>query len=249
LRFYGWFLWVLVVGCERPNQPSHPKFTRDGGASGSETLSLAFGLPSFADLFQQVGPSVVSVTARHPLPLETPSFPGEPATARRVRSLGSGFVVDNNGHVVTCFSTVQGAEDIEVIRNDGRRIRTRLLASDTVFDIAILAIPPDLSPPPLPTAPLKFLRVGDWVAVIGVPFALSRSMTAGIVSAIHPPNSKTNDPGLILTDIAINPGCNGAPLLDLKGRVVGVVLVSNEPENARGLAIPIEGISPLLNSL
>jgi len=213
-------------------------------------------LPTFDKLFEKVSPSIVNISATLPFP-----FPEETLSRREkemlkvlARSLGSGFVFDEKGHVVTCSSVVldeerQPLEDIEVILASGKRIKAKLIGSDDISDLAVLSIPKDQAPPPLPLGTSNSLKVGDWVAAIGYAFGLSHSITAGIVSAVRSADDMNASHGLILSDAAINPGCNGGPLLDTSGRVVGINLIPGQVEGSMGLAIPIEDALQLLEIL
>ena len=210
-------------------------------------------LPTFDKLFEKVSPSIVNISASLPFPL-----PEEMLTRRQrevlkilARSLGSGFVFDSQGHVVTCSSVVldedrQPLSDIEVILANGKRIKAKLIGSDDISDLAVLEIPKEEAPPPLPLGTASSLKVGDWVAAIGYAFGLSHSITAGIVSAVRTADDMNASHGLILSDAAINPGCNGGPLLDTQGRVVGINLIPGQEEGSMGLAIPIEDALELL---
>jgi S1-C subfamily serine protease len=208
-------------------------------------------LPSFVALFDAASLSVVNVSAAHPLPIPQEWLPRRDREILRAlaRSLGSGFVFDSQGHVVTCSSVVEDAEDIEVILQNGRKIKARLVGSDDISDIAVLSIPPEQSPQPLPLGSSKSLKVGDWVAAFGYPFGLSHTITAGIVSAIRTGDEMKSSHGLILSDASINPGCNGGPLLNTEGKVVGINLIPGQTQGSMGLAIPIEDATELLELL
>lgn len=216
-------------------------------------------LPTFDKLFEKVSPSIVNISATLSFPF--PEEMEKTLTRREkeilkvlARSLGSGFVFDEKGHVVTCSSVVldderQPLKDIEVILANGKRIKAKLIGSDDISDLAVLKIPADQAPPPLPLGTSTSLKVGDWVAAIGYAFGLSHSITAGIVSAVRSADEMNASHGLILSDAAINPGCNGGPLLDTSGRVVGINLIPGQEEGSMGLAIPIEDALKLLEIL
>jgi S1-C subfamily serine protease len=253
----------LLLGagcCQRPMpQPQDGRSEEPVPAGEEAAVPSSPGddtLPTFDALFLKVSPSIVNISATLPFP-----FPEETLTRREkevlkvlARSLGSGFVFDREGHVVTCSSVVldeerQPLENIEVILASGKRIQARLTGSDDISDLAVLRIPPEQAPPPLPLGTSTPLKVGDWVAAVGYAFGLSHSITAGIVSAIRSAEEMKASHGLILSDAAINPGCNGGPLLDTKGRVVGINLIPGQEEGSMGLAIPIEDALQLLEIL
>ena len=254
---------LLIAGlflgacCQRPMP--HKK---DGQSESASTAAPGLSpdddetLPTFDKLFEKVSPSIVNISATLPFPL-----PEEMLTRREremlkilARSLGSGFVFDDQGHVVTCSSVVldedrQPLADIEVILSSGKRIKAKLIGSDDISDLAVLSIPATEAPPPLPLGSATSLKVGDWVAAIGYAFGLSHSITAGIVSAVRTADDMNASHGLILSDAAINPGCNGGPLLDTEGHVVGINLIPGQQEGSMGLAIPIEDALELLTLL
>ena len=208
-------------------------------------------LPDFSELFVQASPAVVNVSATHELPIPDGLVPRR---QRRVfkamaRSLGSGFVFDAQGHVVTCSSVIQDADDIQVILADGRHLAAQVLATDDVTDLAMLEVVEERLPSHLPIAPAGQLKAGDWVAAFGYPYGLSHSITAGIVSATRSAQALGSSCGLVLSDASINPGCNGGPLLDIQGRLVGINLISGHTEGGLGLAIPIHDALPVLEEL
>lgn len=244
--FFSTFCFILVpaTGCRKPVP----------GPADGESIAASpepGRLPSFAALFAKVKDSVVSVSAAHALPIPEEALPRRERQILRalVRSLGSGFVFDAEGHVVTCGSIVQDAEQIEVILASGRHVEARLVGSDDLSDLAVLSIPAEAAPAPLPLGDSGALRAGDWVAAFGYPFGLSHSITAGMVSAIRSAVQMKSSHGLILSDAAINPGCNGGPLVDTAGKVVGINLVPGQIQGGMGLAIPINDAKSLLSML
>ena len=152
---------------------------------------------------------------------------GQPfGVPREQRGQGSGFVYDDEGHIVTNAHVVQGADEVVVTFADGREVRARVVGSDPSTDLAVLKIEEDeLDVSPLRLARSSDVRVGDPVVAIGSPFGLEGSVTSGIVSAtgrtIQAPNDFAIDDA-IQTDAAINQGNSGGPLLDGQGRVIGV---------------------------
>lgn len=138
-------------------------------------------------------------------------------------SLGSGFIIDAEGHVVTNHHVIDNAEEIIVRLSDRREFEAKLLGADERSDLALLKI----DAPNLPFVKIgssKSLQVGEWVLAIGSPFGFEHSVTAGIVSAKRRslPGSDSNYVPFIQTDVAINPGNSGGPLFNLQGEVIGV---------------------------
>ena len=207
----------------------------------------AQGLPDFADLVEKVGPAVVGIRTTErtragrsgagpeidedmleffkrfgiPMPNRpTPRSPqpgneGEPTQ----RGLGSGFVLNADGYVMTNAHVVDGADEVFVTLNDKREFKARVIGADKRSDVALVKIEAT-GLPTVRIGDVNRLRVGEWVIAIGSPFGLENSVTAGIVSA------KSRDTGellpLIQTDVAINPGNSGGPLINMRGEVVGI---------------------------
>jgi serine protease Do len=141
---------------------------------------------------------------------------------RRVSSLGSGFIIDASGIVVTNNHVIADADEITVILNDGTKLKADVIGRDQKTDIALLRVKPDK-----PLRAVKFgdsekLRLGEWVIAIGNPFSLGGSVTAGIVSARNRDIQSGPYDNYIQTDAAINRGNSGGPLFNLDGEVVGI---------------------------
>lgn len=156
----------------------------------------------------------------------TESVQGQLFFRRIAEGTGSGFVWDNLGHVVTNAHVVQGANRIRVQLDNSEPLPARLVGIAPSYDLAVVQLvnkPADLQPIPLGAS--ADLKVGQAVYAIGNPFGLSKTLTAGIVSALGrtlPVNNGREIPGVIQTDAAINPGNSGGPLLDSAGRLIGV---------------------------
>ena len=218
---------------------------------------------SFADLVDKLMPSVVNITTTQNVPQSGPKLrdmpqlpPGSPfeelfkeffdkrggeEQKRRGTSLGSGFIIDGEGYIVTNNHVIQGAEDITVILRDETQLKAKLIGSDSRVDVAVLKVEPP-NKKPLPFA--KFgdsdkVRVGDWVIAIGNPFGLGHSVTAGIISARGRALSDSLD-DYLQTDAAINKGNSGGPLFNADGEVIGVNTAIYSPSGTNaGLAFSI----------
>lgn len=173
------------------------------------------------------------------------------------RGTGSGFVWDEQGHVVTNQHVVAGASSATVRLADGRSFRARLVGEDPRHDLAVLRIdagPLAALPPPLPIGSSDDLQVGQRVFAIGNPFGLDFTLTTGVVSALERelPGPRFPIRGLVQTDAAINPGNSGGPLLDSAGRLIGVNTAIYSPSGASagiGFAVPVDTVNrvaPLL---
>jgi S1-C subfamily serine protease len=157
---------------------------------------------------------------------------------------GSGFVYDSQGHIVTNYHVIEDAEELSVTLADGRTYSAEVVGEDPTNDLAVIRIDAEDLPEPVPLGDSDVLRVGQFVVAIGNPFGLERTLTAGVISSLGrvirgPDNRFIGE--VIQTDAAINPGNSGGPLLDLRGRVIGVnsQIVSPSQANAGvGFAVP-----------
>jgi serine protease Do len=212
-----------------------------GQAANAQTL------PDFTELVEEAAPGVVNISTTRTVQRggaprfggqEMPeifrhffgegfgdSFPSPPSggqgRSEERQSLGSGFIISDDGYVMTNAHVVQDADEILVRLNDRRELSAEVIGSDAQTDVALLKI--DASD--LPTLTLgdsDALRVGEWVAAIGSPFGFDHSVTAGIVSAINRTLPRDAYVPFIQTDVAINPGNSGGPLFNLEGEVVGI---------------------------
>ncbi|HEY7707173.1 MAG TPA: trypsin-like peptidase domain-containing protein [Gaiellaceae bacterium] len=183
---------------------------------------------SVNEIYRRSAPGVVQITTTsvqevEPDPFLNPfGFPEQ----QRQQALGSGFVIDTAGRIVTNYHVVEGAEQIEVSFSNRDSVRARLIGTDPSTDIALLKVNVDSRAlRPLELGSSDRVRVGDSVVAIGNPLGLERSVTAGIVSALHRPLQAPNDftiDDVIQTDASINSGNSGGPLIAANGSVIGV---------------------------
>jgi S1-C subfamily serine protease len=194
----------------------------------SQTATSALTGLSINDIYKRAAPGVVQVTSTTIVNVPADPFFGNPLfpQQQRQQSLGSGFVVDKAGHIVTNFHVVDGAKQVRVSFSNGASMRATVVGTDPSSDLAVLKI--DASSralTPLPLGNSDQIKVGDPVVAIGNPFGLDRTVTSGIVSAIQraitAPNGYTID-HVIQTDASINHGNSGGPLLNGAGEVIGV---------------------------
>ena len=182
---------------------------------------------SIGDIYQRSAGGVVQVTSTSVVTVPADPFFGDLfPSQQQQQSLGSGFVIDKTGHIVTNYHVVQGAKKINVSFSNGASTKATIVGVDPSSDLAVLKV--DASSralTPLQLGNSDTMRVGDPVVAIGNPFGLDRTVTAGIVSAIQraitAPNGYTID-HVIQTDAAINHGNSGGPLLNRRGQVIGV---------------------------
>jgi serine protease Do len=173
-------------------------------------------------------------------------------TARKVSSLGSGFVIDPAGYIVTNNHVIEGANDIEVNFANGTKLKAKLIGTDTKTDIALLKVEPK--------KPLKFvklgdsrkMRIGDWVMAIGNPFGLGGSVSVGIISARNRNINAGPYDNFIQTDAAINRGNSGGPLFNMFGDVIGINTAIISPSGGSigiGFSVPTEIASNVVAQL
>jgi S1-C subfamily serine protease len=193
-------------------------------------------------VYADVGPSVVNITSRAIRPSPIQGIVPQEGT-------GSGFVLDAQGHIVTNFHVIQQAQTVQVTLQNGIVLPARLVGADALNDLAVLQV----NAPPNTLVPVTLgdpdsLRVGQRVVAIGNPFGLDRTLTTGVVSAMDR-NLRIGN-GRILghtiqTDAAINPGNSGGPLLDSRGRVIGVNTAMQSPDQGFvgiGFAVSVETV-------
>jgi serine protease Do len=201
------------------------------------------GLPDFSELAEKQGPAVVNIstttqvargnqTTPFPFDENDPAFeffkrfiprpPGGGAPRGfENKSLGSGFIVSNDGYILTNAHVVDGADEVTVRLTDKREFKARMVGADKRTDVALIKI----DAAGLPAVKLGDpgqLKVGEWVVAIGSPFGFDNSVTAGIVSAKGRSLPQENYVPFIQTDVAINPGNSGGPLFNMRGEVVGI---------------------------
>ena len=188
------------------------------GSSGPTSIDVA-------EIYRRSGPGVVQITSTSEGDSSSDAF-GNVVPGQSQSALGSGFVIDKEGHIVTNYHVVQGASQIEVSFSNQDTVDARVVGTDPSTDLALLKVDVDAQAlTPLALADSDDVEVGDPVVAIGNPFGLERTVTSGIVSAlqreVRAPNNFTID-HVIQTDAPINSGNSGGPLIDAAGRVIGV---------------------------
>ncbi|MFT8274009.1 DegQ family serine endoprotease [Kerstersia gyiorum] len=209
------------------------------------TVQARGGMPGFGgedpyEMFRWFfGPDMVPPGAgRRPGP-GAGAAPAEPRTVPR--GIGSGFIVSDDGYILTNNHVVEGATDIFVTFTDGREVKARLIGADARTDVAVIKVDDQKDLQPLAIGDSNKLRKGQWVLAIGSPFGLESTVTSGIVSAI---GRETGDYlPFIQTDVAVNPGNSGGPLINLDGEAVGInsqIVTRSGGFIGISLAIPID---------
>ncbi|WP_426113358.1 Do family serine endopeptidase [Massilia sp. PWRC2] len=244
--------------------PAAPAFA----AAAPVATPVVTGLPDFTDLIDKVGPAVVNIRTTEKIKAgqgqpgeeEMQEFlrrffgqggqgtPGARNPRRRApqpeqeiqRGIGSGFVISADGLILTNAHVVEGADDVIVTLTDRRELKAKVLGADKRTDVAVLKVD-GANMPFLRIGDSNKIRVGEWVIAIGSPFNLENSVTAGIISA------KARDTGdylpLIQSDVAVNPGNSGGPLINMRGEVVGInsqIATLSGGYNGISFAVPID---------
>ncbi len=232
-----------------------------------QNTSKAANMPaSFADLAEKLMPSVVNIsttttiTSRsNPFPFEFP--PGSPfedmfkdygtPQKRQTSALGSGFIIDEKGVVITNNHVIQGAEDVFVRVNGEKNLRAKVIGADPGMDLAVLQIESDQKFTPVKFGDSDTARIGDWVIAIGNPFGLGGTVTAGIVSARNRSIGLSRYEDYIQTDASINQGNSGGPLFNMNGDVVGIntAILGQSGSIGIGFAIPSNSAKKVINQL
>ncbi|MDR1111481.1 MAG: Do family serine endopeptidase [Deltaproteobacteria bacterium] len=251
--FAAMVLGLLLV----PGQPAAAQ--ADQAAAGGQVQTLV-GLPSVAPVVEKTSPAVVNIFTVKVIRNEMNrsrrggprnfrgipddfledffGFPVPPPREYKERALGSGFIFDPQGFIITNNHVVEGADDIKVKLDDGREITAEIIGRDPKTDLALIKL---TTPGPYPFISLgdsDKVNIGDWLVAIGNPFGLEHTVTAGILSA----RGRTIGVGpyddFLQTDASINPGNSGGPLLNLFGEVVGINTIIIAGGNGIGFAIP-----------
>jgi serine protease Do len=241
--------------------------------------ALARGPDSLADLADQVSGAVVNISATQMVEdkraSNTPQLqPGTPfddlfeeffkrrqqqggddapkQQQRRSNSLGSGFVIDSSGIVITNNHVIADANEVTVIFTDGQKLKAEIVGKDTKVDVAVLRVKPDKPLKAVKLGDSDKARVGDWVMAVGNPFGLGGSVTAGIVSARNRNIESGPYDNYIQTDASINKGNSGGPLFNMDGEVIGINTAILSPSGGSigiGFATPANTVQPIIDQL
>src|SRR5690606_33015687 len=243
---------VLPIATAQPGPEATAAAPLAGQATAVPAAPLVTGLPDFTRLVEEVGPAVVKIdttigsrrTAQQPddtLPgdeqipeifrrffgpgfqMPGPGGPGGRAPAPRGRAMGTGFLISDDGYVLTNHHVIDRADEVKVTLSNLREYTAKVVGSDERSDVALLKIDgKDL--PMLRTGDASSVKPGQWAVAIGSPFGFEQTVTAGIVGAVGRSNPYANQQYVpfIQTDVAINQGNSGGPLLNTRGEVIGI---------------------------
>ncbi|MEA2992883.1 MAG: serine protease Do [Alphaproteobacteria bacterium] len=244
---------------------------------GFVTFAAARGPDGIADVAESVIDAVVNISTSQtveakagPIPQLPPGSPFEDffdeffknrrgpgdqngeRTPRRVNSLGSGFIIDASGIVVTNNHVIADADEVSVILNDGTKLKAEIVGRDSKVDLAVLKVKTDKPLKAVSFGDSEKLRLGEWVIAIGNPFSLGGTVTAGIVSARNRDIKSGPYDNYIQTDASINRGNSGGPLFNLEGQVIGVNTAIISPSGGSigiGFAVPSKIVVGVIDQL
>lgn len=219
-----------------------------GLPTGGKPVQIPPGIPpvgtpaSFAPLAKATAPAVVTVL----LKIKKGHMIG--------KGIGSGFLIDKSGTILTNNHVVQDASDLAVQLYNDKRVDAKVLGTDPMTDVAVIKIDPPAGIEPIALGDSDAVSVGDWLVAIGSPHGLRQTVTAGILSARGRTINEVPLPGqhyfdFLQTDTAINQGNSGGPLLNLKGEVIGINTAINAKAQGLAFAIPINMVKQMLPSL
>lgn len=218
---------------------------------------------------EKVEPAVVQINTSRTVRTQTPQLPPEvfndpfyrrffgndrptQSQERVVRGLGSGFIINSNGQILTNAHVVNNADTVTVTLNDGRSVEGKVLGQDSVTDLAVVQIPGN-NLATVELADFETVRPGQWAIAIGNPLGLQKTVTVGVVSATDRSASALGISdrriGFVQTDAAINPGNSGGPLLNARGEVIGINTAIIGNAQGIGFAIPIDSAQRIAREL
>ena len=221
---------------------------------------------SFSDLAEKLMPSVVNISTTQTIKTQTNPFPfqfppGSPfeemfkefqkPTERKATSLGSGFIINKNGTIVTNNHVIANADDI-IVRVNNKEYEAKVLGADPYSDVAVLKIESSEKFKTVEFGNSDKARVGDWVVAIGNPFGLGGTVTSGIISARNRDINLTRYDDFIQTDASINQGNSGGPLFNMEGDVIGIntaIISPTGTSSGIGFAIPSNAASTIIDQL
>ncbi|NJC88423.1 MAG: DegQ family serine endoprotease [Desulfuromonas sp.] len=230
--------------------------------------AFAVSAPDFATLVEQLKPAVVNISTAKTIKPRTPVFRGPqqpggdlfeefferffrdiPQSSRKERSLGTGFIISEDGYILTNDHVVDGADEIKVKLADGRIFSGTVRGLDAKLDLALVKIDAGNHLPVAKLGDSDKLRIGEWVMAIGNPFGLEQTVTVGIVSAKGRVIGAGPYDDFIQTDASINPGNSGGPLFNVRGEVIGINTAIVPGGQGIGFAIPVNMAKQIVDQL
>jgi serine protease Do len=261
--FSGFFLGTALIGLVF--------FLGTSVCAEAKAGDVAMVPESFSSLAEMVSPAVVNVRTEKTVPSSSRTyrhfnqnpfgnddrfndffekfFGEQPQKDFKERSLGSGFIIDKDGFIVTNNHVIENAEKIKVKLKDGKEYNAEIIGRDTSTDLALIKVPSGNNLPVIAFGDSNSLKVGQWVVAIGSPFGLEQTVTAGILSAKGRVIGSGPYDNFLQTDASINPGNSGGPLIDMQGQVVGINTAIIASGQGIGFAIPINLAKGIIEQL
>ncbi|MEE9125560.1 MAG: trypsin-like peptidase domain-containing protein, partial [Planctomycetota bacterium] len=235
----------------------------------SRELPPAYSLPNFADIAERANPAVVSILSTAVVDQgnrggrsmlrdfffgpESQEERGDDEEGRRQDSGGSGFIISEDGYILTNFHVIEDADRVQVqLENENRWFRAKVVGTDRLTDLALLKIDAGRRLPTIPLGDSNRVRVGEWVVAIGNPLLWDHTVTVGVISAVGrrlPGNRDSSMDNFLQTDAAINFGNSGGPLLNLYGEAIGINTAISRIGQGIGFTIPINMAKQIVDQL
>ena len=238
----------MLVGCAATGEVGESD-TGSGTTATTETVIPAalYDENRVIALYEQSIPAVVMIVVE----IESSGSSGFPAPQG---GQGSGFIIDDQGHIITNNHVVEDATRVTVVLHDDRQLEAKVVGTDRESDVALLQVDPEQlgRVEPLPLGDSDSIKPGQMAVALGSPFGLDGSITVGVISGVGRSLSSYGqrpNPEIIQTDAAINPGNSGGPLIDSTGQVVGINTAIEASSTGIGFAVPINTVKSLLPAL
>lgn len=252
-----------ILYCGQGNEGTlflNAKADREPSAAAKSAISIQ---KAFEEVYENVSPSVVLIATEGTVNVPQYNDPFQEFfygpqgrmrnQKRKVSGLGSGFVLNKEGYILTNDHVVRGFDKFKVVfKNVKEPVSAKLIGSDQTIDVALLKVEANQNLQPIEIGDSSAVKVGDWAIAIGAPFGLEQSMTVGVISKVGRGGIDNSGVHYIQTDAAINQGNSGGPLLDINGRVVGINRMIVSPSGGSiglGFAIPINEAKAIVEEL
>ncbi|PJZ65256.1 serine protease [Leptospira wolffii] len=252
-----------ILYCGQGNQGTlflNAKADREPTAAAKSAITIQ---KAFEEVYENVSPSVVLIATEGTVNVPQYNDPFQEFfygpqgrvrnQKRKVSGLGSGFILNKEGYILTNDHVVRGFDKFKVVfKNVKEPVSAKLIGSDQTIDVALLKVEANQNLQPIEIGDSSAVKVGDWAIAIGAPFGLEQSMTVGVISKVGRGGIDNSGVHYIQTDAAINQGNSGGPLLDINGRVVGINRMIVSPSGGSiglGFAIPINEAKTIVEEL
>ncbi|MFB5652862.1 trypsin-like peptidase domain-containing protein [Leptospira wolffii] len=252
-----------ILYCGQGNQGTlflNAKADREPTAAAKSAITIQ---KAFEEVYENVSPSVVLIATEGTVNVPQYNDPFQEFfygpqgrvrnQKRKVSGLGSGFILNKEGYILTNDHVVRGFDKFKVVfKNVKEPVSAKLIGSDQTIDVALLKVEANQNLQPIEIGDSSAVKVGDWAIAIGAPFGLEQSMTVGVISKVGRGGIDNSGVHYIQTDAAINQGNSGGPLLDINGRVVGINRMIVSPSGGSiglGFAIPINEAKAIVEEL